>query len=745
MNIPPARRPIVRPGPYRKPSRLAACIEPLEDRLLFTTQPFLPREFYQVDFTPRVLATGDVNGDGLPDIVAPMPEENVVVALMNNGDGTFSPRRTFVRFQTPRAVALADFNGDGKEDLAVSGTDVDGANVVSIYFGNGDGTFNQTPQSYGIASAGLAISATDLNGDGFPDLVVTTGRRLTVLINNGDGTFQKAVYYNVGGTNNISDQPSSVAVGDFNHDGLPDIATCLVATGTISILMNNPSDAGTFLPPQLYTVPGNPLAITTGDFNGDGNLDLAIIGSGFKIRGISILAGNGDGTFGPAVTYPGPYFADAISAGTFTSSGNEDLIVGSFDGPLEYFQGNGNGTFATPVNIPGAYFVQDVQVADFNGDGLSDIVVPSGGIKAYINGGAGGLATPTGPTQQTIGAGAGNSYSFYATDGTRVTVSIHGPGNATIDFSGSSTISIPSGSNFANITAEDLSGISLSGTSSATTLSISTQFRSETLAVPSLSADSALGAINATTTNLTGDVTLPGGIRQMTVGSANNGTITIGGGAPPALIIGQIDHETIDSTVAIGRIHVGKDAGIVLSAPSLANLYVGGTFHDSTLTLTAGYAAGAIDLSSVDVIGVMSNVVISSTGNIGGIAALEMSNDSIEAGVGTLAAGQVFPGLNDFVATASIRSVRLGEPLLSKSFIDSFIEAYQIKSLALGAINILNNGSPFGVASHDITSLTGSVSPGQLFSLRNLTSEPAVASQIAAKHLTLGDFAIQIV
>ena len=349
------------------------------------------------------------------------------------------------------------------------------------------------PETYGIASAGLAVTAADLNGDGFPDLVVTTGRRLAVLINNGDGTFQKAVYYNVGGTNNISDQPSSVVVGDFNHDGLPDIATCLTATGTISILMNDPSDPGTFLPPKLYTVPGNPLAITAGDFNGDGNLDLAIVGSGFKIRGINVLLGNGDGTFGPAVTYPGPYFADAIAAGTFTSSGNEDLIVGSFDGPLEYFQGNGNGTFATPVNIPGAFFVQDVQVADFNGDGLSDIAVPSGGIKVYINSGAGSLTTPTGPTQQTIGSGAGNSYSFYASDGTRRHGLHPGTGTATIDFSGSSTISIPSGSNFANVTGEILSGITLSGTSAATTLSISTQFRSETLAVPSITDDSMLG------------------------------------------------------------------------------------------------------------------------------------------------------------------------------------------------------------------------------------------------------------
>jgi len=713
--------------------------------VLFATQPFLPHEFYPVDFTPRLIATGDLNGDGLPDIVAPISDENVVVALMNNGDGSFSPRRTFVRFQTPRAVALADFNGDGKDDLAVSGTDADGANVVSIYLGNGDGTFNQTPTRYGLASAGLAITAVDVNGDGFPDLIVTTGRRLAVLINNGNGTFQKAVYYNVGGPNNISDQPSSVAVGDFNHDGLPDIVTCLTATGTVSVLMNDPANPGTFLPPAIYTVPGNPLAVTTGDFNGDGNLDLAIVGSGFKVRGINVLMGNGDGTFGPAVTYPGPYFADAIAAGTFTNSGHEDLVVGSFDGPLEYFQGNGDGTFATPVNIPGALYVQDIQVADFTGDGLSDLAVPSGGIKVYINRGSVTPAAPSGPTQVTIGAGAGGSSSFYSIDGTRATVAIQGPGSATLDFSGSATISIPSGSTFAQVTGEQLAGITLTGTSGATTLSITTLYRSQTLAVPSISADSVLGVINAPTTNLTGDVSLPAGIRQMNVASANNGTISLGGGPPAALVLGQTDHETIDSSSSIGQIRVSQDAGITLTAPSLASLYVGGSLHDSTLTLTAAYAAGVLDLGSANLVRGMSNVIIASAGNIGMIAALEMSNDAIDAGVGPLAAGQVFPGLGDFVATASIRGVRLQQPLLAKSFTSSFIAAYQINSLALGAIQTSDSGAPFGVASHAIATLSGSVPPAQSFLLRNLTSPATVAAQVSAMRLNLGDFAVEIV
>jgi hypothetical protein len=122
-----------------------------------------------------------------------------------------------------------------------------------------------------------------------------------------------------------------------------------------------------------------------------------------------------------------------------------------------------------------------------------------------------------------------------------------------------------------------------------------------------------------------------------------------------------------------------------------------------------------------------------------------MSNDSIDAGVGMLAAGQTFPGLADFVVPASIRAVRLQEPLLAKSFSNSFIAADQINSLFLGSIQTTNNGSPFGIASHNVVRLSGSVPPARAFALRNLNSQATVAAQVSAMRLSLGDFEIQIV
>jgi hypothetical protein len=511
--------------------------------------------------------------------------------------------------------------------------------------------------------------------------------------------------------------------------------------------MNNPNAPGTFGAPITYTVPGNPLALTTGDFNHDGNTDIAVVSSGFRIRGIDILLGNGNGTFGPAITYNGPYFADAVATGDFTGDGNQDLIVGSFDGPLEFFQGNGDGTFATPVNIPGAFFVEDIQVADMNGDGAPDLVVPSGGIKVYLNSNVTATPTPPGPpSDQTIGAGALRSFSFYASDGTLATVTLQGPGDATLHFAGSNTITIPSGPNFIQVTAEQLAGISTTGTSLQSVLSISTQFRSETLAIPTISADGPLGAIAAPTSHLTGDLSLPFGAKQVSLLAADNGTITIGGGAPTSLLLGSTSSETLSSTVPIAQLKVVQDASITLTAPSVASIVVGGSLHDSNLSFTAPFAANVLDLGNLNVTASISRVVLASAGNIGTIAALYLSDDNFSAGVGPLLSGQTFPTLTDFVSTATIASIRLRIPVLVPSFVNSFIAAYRINALSLGSIQTSNGGSPFGVTAHSIGTLAGTVrTTSQSFVLTNLNSAAAVTSALAARKLNLADFTIQIV
>ena len=355
-------------------------------------------------------------------------------------------------------------------------------------------------------------------------------------------------------------------------------------------------------------------------------------------------------------------------------------------------------------------------------------------------------AQPGPPSDQTIGAGALHSFSFYASDGTLATVTLQGPGDATLHFSGSDTITVPSGPNFMQVISEQLTSITTTGTSLQSVLSISTQFRSETLAIPTISADAPLGAIAAPTSHLTGDLSLPSGARQVSLLAAGTGTISVGGGPPILLLLGSTSDETISSSVPIAQLKVVHDASITLTAPSATSINVGGSLHDSNLTFTAAYASNVLDLGSLNVTMSISDVVLAGAGNIGTIAALYMTNDNVSAGVGPLASGQTFPALSDFVSTATIASIRPRVPILVPSFVNSFVAAYRINAMSLGTIQTANGGSPFSVTAHSVGRLAGTIrTTGQSFVLTNLNSAAAVTAALAAHKLVLQDFTIQIV
>jgi hypothetical protein len=252
--------------------------------------------------------------------------------LLGNGEGTFKPAVNYPVGDFPAFVAVGDFDGDGILDLAVAsaGLKANFQGTVSVLLGKGDGTF-QPPHNYAAGIYTLSVAIGDFNGDGIPDLVVSNtggngnnfhGGSVGVLLGKGDGTFQDAVHYAVG----IS--ALSVTLGDFNGDGILDLAVPNLLTNEVSVLLG--TGDGTFQVAAHYAVgpltwyggAGAQRCVAVRDFNGDGIPDLAVSFFG----GVRVLLGNGDGTFQTtAISYvAGP---DAVAVGDFNGDGLPDLAV----------------------------------------------------------------------------------------------------------------------------------------------------------------------------------------------------------------------------------------------------------------------------------------------------------------------------------------------------------------------------------------------------------------------------------
>ena len=270
----------------------------------------------------------------------------------------------------PTAVAVGNFNGDSYPDLVVAnGAD----STVSVLLGNGDGTFSTATNSpIPVGNNPTAVAVGNFNGAVYPDLVVANGgdNTVSVLLGNGNGTFQSAVPYSVGAS------PSAVAVGDVNGDGKLDLVVAN-AGGTVSVLLGNGD--GTFQSAVSYPVGATPSAVAVGDFNGDGNLDLVVANAGDGT--VSVLLGHGDGTFMTAVPYAVGTGPTAVAVGDGDIDGIADIMVasGGTSGNLSVLVGNGDGTFKAAVSYRVGKSPSAVAVGDFNGDGKQDVAVTNAG------------------------------------------------------------------------------------------------------------------------------------------------------------------------------------------------------------------------------------------------------------------------------------------------------------------------------------------------------------------------------
>jgi len=361
---------------------------------------------------PGLMAVGDVNGDGKLDLIVgtayPLGFGGFqnAATLLGNGDGTFQASSQIAAPQPPSGLGLhglqfvlADVNGDGRLDLVVLSL---ASGFVQILLGNGDGISFSPAGSYYLLNEGGCTIVADFNNDHKPDIACTP----YMLLGNGDGTFRAPQNLEAG----------RVALGDFNGDGIADLATVVSGPGFVNLDIYLGSGSGVLSLTNSYNFLQVGDAILAADVNGDGKLDLVTWGNG----GVAVVLGNGDGTF------QSPIVSSRCNAGANWSFGVADFnndhkldlafVQDSVDGngnSLYLCLGNGDGSFAALSSVAFAgTTTNSLALGDFNHDGNLDAAVGSNaGMSILLGKGDGTFQAPNFVTQSATFVSAAADYN----------------------------------------------------------------------------------------------------------------------------------------------------------------------------------------------------------------------------------------------------------------------------------------------------------------------------------------------
>ena len=353
------------------------------------------------------IAVGDFNGDGRPDAVLVYSSPFVsVTPYLNTGDGSFqaqTPLSNDAGSSLAAAPIVADVTGDGKADILVADLDTNVAygsfgptygDAITVLPGNGDGSFQQ-PINTRLDFAPTDMVAGDFNGDGLIDLALSdVSGNLHILLGDGAGGFTPIGSF-AGNAETAAISFASLAVGDFNGDGRLDLVVGNYTTGVASIFLG--AGDGTFTAGPTLAAGTLPDAIAVGDLNHDGIADIAVADDDSGVLGtstVTVLLGHGDGTFSPAAaftsdpTLTGVADLRSVAIGDLDNDGTPDLVVVGGNGDVSVLLGNGDGTFKLGSQSAGVtpnLVSQSIALADVDGDGRTDILTPGENLAPDLN------------------------------------------------------------------------------------------------------------------------------------------------------------------------------------------------------------------------------------------------------------------------------------------------------------------------------------------------------------------------